>query len=189
MLLANGVYGSTSHNSEHVMSILLSLDELRALPEVSDGRGVYFLWLGDALQYIGRTLRLKRRMYEHRIPSAAGNIQRGYVIDFDRATHIYMDGDCRKEIEQKLIALEAQYLHRYTPPCNVVVDRFSRPTFAAYGYGPEEVAPCPRSQELPSWRCHQPDEPVERIGKSRLPSVRTMIEYGILRAAAKKAGA
>lgn len=51
--------------SAHIVT--LSLDELRRLPsKIRSDAGIYFFWLDDQLQYIGKSRALKKRMRDHR---------------------------------------------------------------------------------------------------------------------------
>ncbi len=55
---------------------VLSLDAMRVLPEATEqDSGLYFLWLGESLQYIGKSKYLQQRVQFQR---------EGKVIPFDR---------------------------------------------------------------------------------------------------------
>lgn len=85
---------------------ILSIDELRGLPRdipVRQGGGVYFLWGGLDLLYIGQTVHFGRRIGDH-------EYQRR--VPFDWATYIVC-ADFYVRIE-----LEAAYIRLHRPPYN-----------------------------------------------------------------------
>lgn len=91
---------------------LLPLEELRALPECGefDG-GIYFLWLGDKLQYVGKSQHIANRLVGH---DRKGRFQ------FDRHTCIALDGGrfVSRDLGAKMQRLERAYIARYEPPFN-----------------------------------------------------------------------
>jgi hypothetical protein len=88
---------------------LLTLDELAQLPEVpmrakfrGEVAGVYFLWDGDTLAYIGKAVDVDYRVWrQHRRTKA-----------FTRATWLAVDA----EYDRK--TLEGRYVWRYRPSLN-----------------------------------------------------------------------
>jgi hypothetical protein len=106
---------------------LLSLDELRELPDASDGyAGVYFLWLGSDLQYIGQSRHIANRLNQHEWNRLYGAMRGRSVpqINFDRATMIqlddrpYMESDEERALYKLLIETEGAYVNAYRTPFN-----------------------------------------------------------------------
>lgn len=90
------------------MAELLTLDELRALPDdmmVVPDPVIYFLWKGDELLYIGATTQFSDRYGKHvREKRYLGR------IPFDRYTLLYPPDP------RNLWHLETEYHQRYSPP-------------------------------------------------------------------------
>jgi len=89
---------------------ILPLEQLRALPaEFGDyDGGIYFLWLGEELQYIGKSRQLCNRLNYHK-------------VKFDRCTLLLIVSDERihdfsKDPEMQ--RLERAYIAHYQPPHN-----------------------------------------------------------------------
>jgi hypothetical protein len=107
----------------------LSLEQLRDLTdaEAADGSGVYFLWRGDDLQYIGQSRCVGTRVYQHKVAFLYGKFWSRPVtrIQFDRATFILIDGppyfdtpEESKAFYRKLLQTEAVYVTLYRTPFN-----------------------------------------------------------------------
>lgn len=90
---------------------ILPLDMLRALPtgEPPDSGGVYFLWRGPQLLYVGLTRYLGERLFQHRM--ARDGMRAGKPIPFTRYTFKEMPDS---EIE----GFESDYILSYMPPYN-----------------------------------------------------------------------
>lgn len=103
---------------------ILGLADLRALPEAKDYEsGIYFLWAGDTLLYIGKSRNLSTRAYEQRTlrryaPFQAGD--RAKPIPFDRMTCLVLETgvECSPELDFNLRAYERAYIAAYEPPYN-----------------------------------------------------------------------
>lgn len=81
---------------------ILPLSELRALPQVSPAEqasGVYFLWDGDRLVYIGQSKNIPRRVASHRVKPPAKHTWASY-----------MSIPCPWQL-----AVEALYIEAYLP--------------------------------------------------------------------------
>jgi hypothetical protein len=103
---ANDIYGSTSPE-DAVMSLqILSLDEMRALPSDLSVGGLYFLWRGNELQYIGQTNNVRKRLWAHR------HVGR---IEFDAVTVLRST-----LVAGSILAAETTYILAYLPPMNAV---------------------------------------------------------------------
>lgn len=91
---------------------ILPLDQLRPLCKDEDWPfepGIYFLWRGPLLAYVGMSKYLSDRINCH--ISVQHGLYRGKVIPFDRISWIV----CR---EQEMTQLEARYIRTYLPPYN-----------------------------------------------------------------------
>jgi hypothetical protein len=82
---------------------ILPLDQLRCLPptERHSAAGIYFLWSGPQLLYIGQSIDVGRRIQHHRL-----------MKTFSRATWMPARLDC-------LRAFELRYINHYNPPENI----------------------------------------------------------------------
>jgi hypothetical protein len=85
---------------------ILAIDDLRKLSRdipVRQGGGVYFLWCGDELLYIGQTMRFGQRIGDHEYQAR---------IPFEWSTFIVCpDQGARVELEEA-------YIRLYRPPYN-----------------------------------------------------------------------
>lgn len=93
---------------------ILPLERIQALPECGDfDGGIYFLWLKDELQYIGKSRQIWSRIAQH---SYAGR------IPFDRHTCIVLDsGRIIKDAQaftENLKQVERAYIAGYQPRYN-----------------------------------------------------------------------
>jgi hypothetical protein len=83
---------------------VLPLDQLRGLPEARFGTsasGVYFLWRGPRLQYIGKAFSVGSRIKAHAL-----------IKDFTRATYMPAHTENIRKFEQ-------EHCLRYLPPLNL----------------------------------------------------------------------
>ena len=82
---------------------LLPLDQLRGLPRVSDqcGSGVYFLWNGPELVYVGMSTNVAYRVGQHK-----------WSKPHTHATYISVTWRCMDKYEDK-------YIWHYGPPYNI----------------------------------------------------------------------
>lgn len=103
---------------------LLSLDELRALPEAQeyDG-GVYFLWQDDQLQYVGKSSHVLERLAKQGYVNKYAPFQNGksqIAIPFDRHTCIVLETGFVKQpgTPQMLRDYERLYIGTYETPYN-----------------------------------------------------------------------
>src|SRR6185312_428970 len=110
---------------------LLSISALRELPEAEefDG-GVYFLWLADQLQYIGKATHILERLnYQHMVNRYHKFQQsRSAVhIPHDRHTALVLErGRIRSDhIDFRLQQVERRYIDAYPTP-------FNNPTFSPF---------------------------------------------------------
>jgi hypothetical protein len=85
-------------------SVVLPLDQLRGLPLVADynGSGVYFLWRGPTLLYVGQSRYVSTRVFQHR----------SFGKRFTHATY-------EKEHEAWIRHNESGYVLKYSPPLNM----------------------------------------------------------------------
>jgi hypothetical protein len=84
--------------------VLLSIEQLRELPTAGFyDTGVYFLWLGSTLQYVGQSQQVQRRTHAH----AKAN-----KIPHDRYTFL--------SVERGLLDIERAYISAYAPSFNQV---------------------------------------------------------------------
>jgi len=99
------------HPDEPATHELLPLRALRKLPAEPPafGSGVYFLWRGNELLYVGQALNVRDRVTSH--IRARRGFRIAKKIPFDRCTFIL----CR---QAQLIALEAKYILRHRPEFN-----------------------------------------------------------------------
>lgn len=95
---------------------VLTLDDLRKLPPCGEfDAGIYFLWLRDELQYIGKSGHIWNRIIAH---------ERKRRIRFDRHTVVVVETGpiCSEDLREKLIPLERAYIAHYEPPCNCLYE-------------------------------------------------------------------
>lgn len=85
---------------------LLSLEQLRALPKIVDGHGVYFLWdEQDDLVYVGRSSNLRNRLRPGQ-----------HKIKYARTTCLLIG----YEHQWACSVLEAKYIEKHGPCGNVM---------------------------------------------------------------------
>lgn len=115
-----------AHHWKRVLSRagLYPKDILRGMPrpgvcEYRARSGVYFLWFGPALAYVGQSKEVATRVGRHE-DVRDGRVA-GRPIQFDRAT--YLDLTDHAEVmtpreSAALVRLEAIYIKTYQPPYN-----------------------------------------------------------------------
>lgn len=82
------------------------LDMLRGLPRATtdtDASGIYFMWWGPTLTYIGKSVQIGYRLHQHRKASQPK--------PFTHVTYLESDSDLIRDFE-------SDYVHRYSPPFN-----------------------------------------------------------------------
>lgn len=99
---------------------LLPLEKVRALPECGDyDGGIYFPWLGDQLQYIGKSQQICYRLLLQEQGNIHGGIKR---IPFDRHTCLVVHSgriiENPRDLDATLKRLERAYIAHYEPPYN-----------------------------------------------------------------------
>lgn len=101
---------------------VLPLDQLRGLPsgEPPWESGVYFLWRGPRLLYVGRATYLGDRLASH--VRCRDGVRPGKAIPFQRHTYIEMPAFVNDVLDPRKHAavdrIEAQYIRTYRPPYN-----------------------------------------------------------------------
>lgn len=99
------------------MPHMKTLDELRALPEEVErgyGCGVYFLWDGDELVYVGGSKDMNNRRYIHHVAykySPLGGTTYHNIVKHTRCTMLSLPRETFREIER-------QYIWHYCPRDN-----------------------------------------------------------------------
>jgi hypothetical protein len=109
--------------AEYAHIPILSMDELRALPEPDEhDAGIYFLWKADELQYIGKSTQISHRLYLQDQANRYGHLRANPMkrIPYDRATALVLDtGRIRRDgLADDLRAYERAYIATYQPPLN-----------------------------------------------------------------------
>ena len=105
---------------------ILPLESLRALPEAQDFEsGLYFLWAGDELRYIGKSEDLKGRIQRRVQDNRINGLQKTFInrpIGFDRYTCLVLHSDPiiedRGRFVGGLMRYERAYIAHYQPPDN-----------------------------------------------------------------------
>lgn len=105
---------------------VLTMEAIKALPGDEDARGVYFLWDGDTLQYIGQSMQIGNRVADHKRNYTFGifRSQPTKRIKFDRFTCLAMDkrpfADAREieRLRNRMLLIERAYIEKYRPPFN-----------------------------------------------------------------------
>jgi hypothetical protein len=109
---------------------ILTLEEMRALPEAEEyDAGVYFLWLENELQYIGKSHHIQERlgwqvMVNRLVPLLTG---RQVKIPFDRHTCIVLEKGWIKQPRTAGLLQDHERLYIGTYPTP-----FNNPTFQAF---------------------------------------------------------
>lgn len=105
---------------------ILPLESLRALPEGGDfDSGVYFLWLGDELRYVGKSENVRNRFAQQLQTNRFHGLRGSYrlrPIPCDRHTCLVLHSDQiienRPQLERTLQEYERAYIAHYEPPDN-----------------------------------------------------------------------
>jgi hypothetical protein len=111
-------YASVAHLA------VLSLPEMRALPGPKEfDSGIYFLWSGDHLLYIGKSRNLCQREYYQQTLKRYAPFQestRAKPIPYDRMTCLVLENDivCSRELDTNLRNYERAYIAAYETPYN-----------------------------------------------------------------------
>jgi hypothetical protein len=103
---------------------VLSLEEMRELPEPQEyDAGIYFLWKGDALTYIGKSKHICERLYfqscmNRNLPFYTGH--RAKLVPFDKVTCLVLETGitCSPGLGGKLMHYERAYIAAYQPGFN-----------------------------------------------------------------------
>lgn len=84
------------------------LDELRGLMPGRElrGPGVYFLWRGEDLHYVGRSKNVANRLRYHRLPATGIQHDNSTALPCDRFTSLL---------------IEAVHIEYYRPPANEIL--------------------------------------------------------------------
>jgi hypothetical protein len=93
---------------------VLTLGELWELPESVErghGCGVYFLWDGAELVYIGSSVDMNSRRYMHFAANRYKGESYHNSVQHDRCTMLTLDRETYREVER-------EYIAHYDPPGN-----------------------------------------------------------------------
>jgi hypothetical protein len=130
---------------------------LRRIPYTGPESVIYFLWVGDDLQYVGRTVALGRRLFVH------WNAGRR----FDAVSTIECPVEDSKQVEQ-------DYIEKYRPPWNDCTKARKAKGLKGKNFGKKWSGVC---------RPHAGGRPVQ-TPKGIFPSVRAAAEvFGVTRQA------
>jgi hypothetical protein len=113
------------HHEAYAFEVL-PMEGIKALPDDQDTRGVYFLWDGDELQYIGQSMQIGNRINDHERAYNYGMFRSRPTkqIKFDKVTCLILDRRpfaSRNDIDRlrnRLLIVERAYIERYKPPFN-----------------------------------------------------------------------
>lgn len=105
---------------------ILPLEALRALPEAGEfDSGIYFLWQGDELRYIGKSENVRSRFAAQLQTNRFHGLRGSYrlrPIPCDRHTCLVLHNDpyieSRAKLEGDLKRHERAYIAHYEPPDN-----------------------------------------------------------------------
>lgn len=103
---------------------VLSLDQMRALPGPAEfDSGIYFLWAGEHLLYIGKSRNLCTRQYYQSCLKRYAPFQtseRAKPIPYDRMTCLVLENgiECSRELDTNLRDYERAYIASYETPYN-----------------------------------------------------------------------
>lgn len=103
---------------------ILPLEELRKLPEAEQyDSGIYFLWGGDELLYIGKSRTILDRIQRLTQARRAGVLYAASHknVPFDRYTALVLETGmfASPELDAKLRLHERAYINAYQPPYNI----------------------------------------------------------------------
>lgn len=93
---------------------VLPLDRLRTLPEAKAEPGIYFLWRGPQLLYIGQCDSMDRRIQVHFL--CRKGKRQGRYYPYTRHTAMPFP-------EEGLDSIEYPYIQAYRPPYNEMLER------------------------------------------------------------------
>lgn len=102
---------------------ILPIEELRKLPkaEMFDS-GIYFLWRGDELLYIGKSRNIRDRQIRLVQARRCSPLYQAShkAVPFDRYTALVLDSSPIKEpgLDENLQLHERAYINAYAPPYN-----------------------------------------------------------------------
>lgn len=98
---------------------VLTLDQMRALPEAKPFEaGLYFLWQGDELLWIGKTNHILERINRQARNQKYDRFQVGARgIPFDRYTCLVLEAEANR-LPALMQDVERAYLATYEPPYN-----------------------------------------------------------------------
>jgi hypothetical protein len=97
---------------------VLSADEIKSLPDYGLGSGVYFLWNGNDLRYIGQSFNVCNRVRQH---------ENALNIDFDRYTFLEVEDarppldshyDTSERLRDIRLIRERAYIEKFRPTFN-----------------------------------------------------------------------
>lgn len=103
---------------------ILPLEQLRALPEADEfDSGIYFLWRGDELLYIGKSRTITDRIQRLTQARRGSPLYRSThkAVPFDRHTALVLEKGQFAEpgLDTKLQLHERAYINAYRPPYNI----------------------------------------------------------------------
>jgi len=110
------------HTYRHIP--IMSLEQLRALPEPQEMEsGIYFLWLGETLQYIGKSRDILGRQCYQQLVNRTGVFHTSTTakqIPYDRITAKVLERgfEVCPCLDGNLQAYERAYLAHYDTPYN-----------------------------------------------------------------------
>lgn len=99
---------------------VLSLEEIRVLPEAKPFEaGIYFLWRGPELLYIGKSEHVMQRIVKQAWQKKMDRFQQQdrVGIPFDRHTCLAVEGEGPR-LKFALQDFERAYIANFDPPCN-----------------------------------------------------------------------
>jgi hypothetical protein len=105
---------------------VLSPEAIAGLPDDQDARGVYFLFDGDQLQYIGQSMCIGNRVTQHEQAYNFGIFRSVPTkqIKFDKVRSLVIDrrpfasqAEIAK-LRNRMLIVERAYIERYRPPFN-----------------------------------------------------------------------
>jgi hypothetical protein len=103
---------------------ILTLDELRALPEAEQfDSGIYFLWNGPDLMYIGRSRNILDRQQRLTQAKRCSPLYQAShkAVPHDRHTALVLEKGmfAQPGLDTKLRLYERAYINAYLPPYNI----------------------------------------------------------------------
>lgn len=92
----------------------MTLEQARALPELENGAGVYFLWRGEELLYVGASTDCSQRIARHMQTQRYGKL-----AVYDRKNIPFDRGTILKADRRQCFEMEEDFIRRFEPPYNV----------------------------------------------------------------------